>query len=74
LALTTSTEVEERAERQQLVFPRDSALVQQGRAFALVSTITLAAGVLGAGGGVAWWFLTPPADDADDVATAGGAR
>jgi hypothetical protein len=75
LALTTSTEVEERAEQQQLVFPRDSGLVQQGRTFALVSTITLAAGVLGAGGGVAWWFLTPaPTEDVDDAATVGGAR
>lgn len=73
LALNASTDVEKRAEQQQLVFPRDSGLVQQGRTFALVSTVALAAGVLGAGGGVAWWFLAPPTETDVDAA-AGGAR
>ncbi len=72
LSLTTGFEVEERAASQQLVFPRDTALVQQGRTFALVSTIVTTVGVLAAGAGGTWWAISgvkPSAsDDSDDSA------
>ena len=74
LSLTTSFEVEERASQQQLVFPRDTALVQQGRTFAFVSSVLTGVGIVAAGGGAAWWALsaTPPTEDDDD--SDGGAR
>jgi hypothetical protein len=78
LAVTTSTEVEERAQQQQLVFPRDTGLVQQGRAFGLVAVTALVAGGVGAAAGAAWWLLTPNTPTEGDVddsgAVTGGAR
>ena len=82
LSLTTGFEVEARATQQQLVFPRDSGLVQQGRTFALVSTILGAVGVVAAGGGTALWLLSAnePSDDelegasVNDGSLVGGAR
>jgi len=76
LSLTTGFEVEERASQQQLVFPRDTALVQQGRTFAVVSSVLTGLGVVVAGGGAAWWALSAPAptEDDDSDEAVGGTR
>ncbi|HEY1100589.1 MAG TPA: hypothetical protein VGF99_16730 [Myxococcota bacterium] len=80
LSLMNSFEVEERAENQQLFFPRDSGLVQQGRTLALTSSILVGVGVVAAGAGAAVWALSGPAPSEEDLAVddgstvVGGAR
>jgi hypothetical protein len=64
-SLLDSQAVEERAAAQQLVFPRDQALVDRGAAFAVTADVLYAAGVVVAGAGAAWWVVTGlPAEDA----------
>ena len=63
--------VEERAAQQQLVFPRDEALVTRGRTLAVVANVLLGAGAVVAGAGAAWWALAPgEADSSDDTGAA----
>ncbi len=57
LSLLDSLAVEERAERQQLVFPRDQELVARGGTLALVANVFYGAGALTVGAGAAWWVL-----------------
>jgi hypothetical protein len=75
LSLLDSLEVEQRAEAQQLVFPRDEELVARGRTLAVTSTILYATGAVVAGAGALWWWLGVDDDDvtADTAATAGTA-
>jgi hypothetical protein len=65
LSLLDSLEVEQRAEAQQLVFPRDEELVARGRTLAVTSTILYATGAVVAGAGALWWWL-----GVDDVTAA----
>jgi hypothetical protein len=64
--------VEDRAEQQQLVFPRDEALVTRGRTLAVVANVLYGAGAVVAGAGAAWWWLAPVDDDG--AATVGDGR
>lgn len=64
--------VEDRAQQQQLVFPRDEALVTRGRTLAVVANVLYGAGAVVAGAGAAWWWLAPGDDDV--AATVGGGR
>jgi hypothetical protein len=64
--------VEDRAKQQQLVFPRDEALVSRGRTLAVVANVLYGAGAAVAGAGAAWWLLAPT--DEDVTATSGGGR
>lgn len=70
--------VEDRAKQQQLVFPRDEALVTRGRTLAVVANVLYGAGAVVAGAGAAWWALAPGGADSDDAAatsaTSGGGR
>jgi hypothetical protein len=59
--------VEDRAKQQQLVFPRDEALVSRGRTLAVVANVLYGAGAVVAGAGAAWWLLASPADDASSA-------
>ncbi|MDP2345888.1 MAG: hypothetical protein Q8O67_33420 [Deltaproteobacteria bacterium] len=60
LSLLDSIDVEERAERQQLVFPRDQELVSRGATFSVVANVFYGVGAATAGAGVAWWVLSMP--------------
>lgn len=79
-SLLDGFEVEKRAEAQQLVFPRDEALVSRGRTLAVVANVLYGAGLVTGGAGLAWWLLSAPPDETAGTAgtagaaTAGGGR
>jgi len=56
-SLLDSFAVEERAEAQQLVFPRDTELVTRGQTLALVANILYGVGAVAGGAGALWWAL-----------------
>lgn len=67
--------VEERAQQQQLVFPRDEALVSRGRILAVVANVLYGAGTVVGGAGAAWSLLAAaPDDDETTTRTMGGGR
>ena len=69
LSLMDSLNVEERAEAQQLVFPRDTELVQRGRTFSVVANILYGAGAVAVGVGGALWALSGRDVDEEDDGT-----
>jgi hypothetical protein len=69
LSLLDAQDVEKRAAGQQLVFPRDQALVDRGATFAVVANVAYAVGVVGVGGALAWALLLP-SDETSTASTA----
>lgn len=63
LSLLDSLAVEERAERQQLVFPRDQDLVARGSAFSVVANVCYGIGISVAGAAGVWWWLNTPREE-----------
>ncbi len=67
-SLLDSFAVEERAEAQQLVFPRDTELVQRGQALALGANVLFGVGAVVGGASALWWVLgsADAASDSDE--------
>jgi hypothetical protein len=64
-SLLDQREVEQRAEDQQLVFPRDEEFVTRGTTLAMLADVLYGAGALAVGGGVALWLTSsPPTEEA----------
>jgi hypothetical protein len=64
LSFLDAREVEKRAADQQLVFPRDEALVQRGTTFAIVADVLYGVGAAVVAGGIGLWFVSSSADAA----------
>lgn len=69
LSLLDAQDVEKRAAGQQLVFPRDQALVDRGATFAVVANVAYAVGLVGVGGALAWALLLPQDEPAPTTAS-----
>jgi hypothetical protein len=62
-SLVDAANVAERAQAQQLFFPRDEGLVSRGRTLAVVANVLWGAGVIVGCAGGAWWALGGSHDD-----------
>lgn len=65
LSLRDALDVEARAKAQQLVFPRDSGLMQRGAVLAVAADVAYTAGAAALAGGALWWFLSSPRAEAE---------